>query len=143
MKRTAEAASLLRTGNRHQHDRTKCLLSLLKSIKMLDQKIDVIIGDDGESEHEMEARNILGSQLVSYLHLTVDSGTGYGRNRIVNEAERLGYNYYIMSDDDYIIDNPMLLTKLAQTLVSNKNTDVIAPVRCESERRCELGNTAF
>jgi len=124
------------------HDRPGCLLDLVKSFKAVEKKMKVIIGDD--SSHtpmpEKEVSDILGEQLLSYIHLPKDSGTGYGRNRLVESAQEHGFKYFVMSDDDYSLENN-LFKDMASALVKVQ-ADVVAAQRCEPEK-CNRGNPLF
>ena len=123
-------------------ERPKCLFALLRSIRLLPQPIDVIIGDDSAQSSENESREILGDWLVSYMDLPYNSGAGYGRNRIVEKALDLGYGYFVMSDDDYIVQNPSMVRELAKTMSNMPTLDVIAPLRCENYNDCHMGHVA-
>ena len=124
------------------YERPECLFALLRSIKLMPIPMDVIIGDDSQFDSEHEAREILGDWLVSYMKLPYNSGTGYGRNQIVSKALELGYEYFIMSDDDYIIQDATLVNELARIMISMPDADIIAPQRCEQYGDCHMGHAA-
>lgn len=65
-------------------NRPGCLRALLQSVaKLAPQNFPVIIADDSNTNNRELANSIAGLNIVLYLRLDVDSGVGYGRNRLV------------------------------------------------------------
>lgn len=118
------------------YERSSCLMDLLESLYEFAPTIPIIIADDSRSSSVFLKK----FNIIKYLRLPNDSGVGMGRNILIREANNLGYEYVIMSDDDYILTNIELLPKLAQKMIA-MDADVVAPKRCEINHleKCERG----
>ena len=114
------------------YNRLQCLVTLLNSIAQNAPWIQVIVGDDSTVSAESEIRKVSKKfqHKLIYLRLPIDSGVGYGRQRLVEKAHAMGFEYLIMSDDDFVIPDSDLIPRMAQTLVDLK-ADVLSPLRCE------------
>ena len=135
----SRAAFVIKTYNR-----PGCLIQLLNSLLKFAPWLHVIVGDDSTN-------GMLGALIrktkgfarkPTYIRLPVDSGVGYGRQRLVKKAHDLGFEYLIMSDDDFVIPDGNLLPRMAQAFKS-ANADVLSPVRCEKHNgHCGRGEIA-
>jgi hypothetical protein len=116
------------------HNRPECLQALLASLASHAPWIHVIVASDSDKPDVdlavVEAADRHFVESIEFLQLPVDSGVGYGRDALVNAAEKKGTTYSIMSDDDYIIPDRDLLPRMAQALLS-LDADVVAPKRCD------------
>jgi GT2 family glycosyltransferase len=86
----------------------------------------VLVGDDGD-EPGASPRKLQSD--FDVLRLPFDTGVGYGRNALVSEAARRGYEFIVISDDDYAIGNETYLSELFETLLRT-GADIVAPRRC-------------
>ena len=113
------------------YNRVQCLVTLLNSVAQHCPWIHIIVADDSSKSAQDNVDNIKGLlHKPIYMRLPIDSGVGYGRQRLVEKAHALGFEYLIMSDDDFVIPNNDLIPRLAQTLLG-LNADVLSPLRCE------------
>lgn len=118
------------------YERPDCLNNLLISIEKHAKWLPIIIADD--SKHANYSKE---HKHIEVLRLPFDTGTAYGRNRLVQRAKELGFEYVIMSDDDYVITDDSLIPRLAQRLIQT-GADVLAPLRCEIlNKDCDRGHT--
>ena len=62
--------------------------------------------------------------------LPTDSGTGYGRNRIVQAVAQAGFRYLLMADDDYKLTSAETIPMMARYL-QETGADVVAATRCD------------
>jgi hypothetical protein len=90
-------------------NRPDCLRTLLDSVAKYAPTLPVIIADDSATDNRALVESITGLERVDYLRLPVDSGVGYGRNQLVAAAKKRGFQYLIMSDDDYLIGSAQLV----------------------------------
>ena len=113
------------------YNRNQCLTTLLNSVADNAPWIHVIVADDSTESVRSIVESVEGfDHSPVYIRLPVDSGVGYGRQRLVQKASELGFEYLIMSDDDFVISNRDLIPRMAQALIDLK-ADVLAPMRCE------------
>jgi hypothetical protein len=114
------------------YNRLQCLMTLLHSLVKNAKYIQVIIADDSSNDQSDDIKEVgRGFDLEPiYIRLPIDSGVGYGRNRLVKKAHELGYKYLIMADDDFVIPNQHLIPRMAQTFIDLR-ADVLSPLRCE------------
>jgi glycosyltransferase involved in cell wall biosynthesis len=113
------------------YNRVQCLVTLLDSVAKHCPWIHIIVADDSGKSAQDKVDNIMGLlHKPIYMRLPIDSGVGYGRQRLVEKAHALGFEYLIMSDDDFVIPSGDLIPRLAQTLL-DLNADVLSPLRCE------------
>ncbi|XP_067950760.1 uncharacterized protein [Watersipora subatra] len=109
-------------------NRAECLLLTVASFKQNYPDIPIFVADD--SFQDTVSKNLTEHFNVTYIRLPVDSGVGYGRNRLVEHIYKLGYQYMIMSDDDYTIGQQDLLLMMAEHLIATE-AHAIAPLRCD------------
>ena len=107
-------------------ERFNCLVDLLESLSKYAPWLPIIIADDSKTVMNISSTY----NVVKYMKLPFDVGVGHGRNSLIVEAKRLGYEYVLMSDDDYVINSHDLIPKMAGKLLKI-NADVVAPTRCE------------
>jgi len=111
-------------------NRPECLMNLVNTVQTYYPSLPIIIGDDGYEEDEVKSR-VRGIKNIQYIRLPVDSGVSYGRNELIKIANSYDYEYVIMSDDDYIIEEYDLLLRMARTLQESKSHSIVAPYRCD------------
>jgi GT2 family glycosyltransferase len=99
--------------------------------------VDVIIGDDstepGPAQWLMSNLPPSARKRITYLRLPVDSGVAHGRNKLVAAAAEAGYEYVVITDDDFTIHSPELVLSMAEAMISMK-ADIVAPHRCDTHK---------
>ena len=69
-------------------NRAECLMTTVASFKQSYPDIPVFVADD--SFEDTVSKNLTQEYEVTYIRLPVDSGVGYGRNRLIEHIHKLG-----------------------------------------------------
>ena len=96
--------------------------------------INILIADDSFNDLKINA-TFLKSNFPDYsgeIHVmnnfTEQLGTSKGRNTMINAAKNLGFEYIIMSDDDYEIADADLFVSMIQIYIK-EHADIVATAR--------------
>lgn len=101
--------------------RPDSLCRLLRSFQTYYPKMQIYIADDGvwSSKAIVEAK--YPTMNIRYYDLPQDSGLSYGRNYLL---ERITTKYFLLCDDDFVIDQTLDLAKLKR-LLEAKQLDIL------------------
>jgi len=111
------------------YNRPDCLREFIASVRLYAPYLMIFVIDDSDED----SRSIFlqgQDQGDVYVMLPTDSGTGYGRNRIVEAVHRAGYKYLIMADDDFKLASAETIPMMAKYLTET-GADVVAGTRCD------------
>ena len=115
-------------------NRPYCLLKQLVSMQKYSPYINILIADDSFNDLKINA-TFLKSNFPDYsgeIHVmnnfTEQLGTSKGRNTMINAAKNLGFEYIIMSDDDYEIADADLFVSMIQIYIK-EHADIVATAR--------------
>eukprot|EP00039_Didymoeca_costata_P013299 m.199882 g.199882 ORF g.199882 m.199882 type:complete len:1638 (+) comp15732_c0_seq7:345-5258(+) len=117
------------------YNRPGCLENFLNKVaESWSSNVHVLIADDSSPENTAEVKRLIsefrGQGLgITHIPLPEDSGVAYGRIKLVEHAKDAGFQFILMTDDDYEINTDLLL-RMARSLVAN-DADILAAVRCE------------
>lgn len=101
--------------------RPKSLKRLIRSLLKYYPDICIMIADDGIESSKSEICNEFADANIEYYELPHDSGLSYGRNYLL---ERVNTPYFLLCDDDFVIDSSLNLNALMDIL-NKKNLDIL------------------
>lgn len=111
------------------HNRPKCTERFLRSVRQAQVMVPIYVGDDSVEPVEGQIHPDL-LQGVVFVRTPVDSGTGYGRNRLVEAVARDNFEFIFMADEDYIFPDSNSFLALQQQLMKEE-ADIVAFRRCD------------
>lgn len=97
--------------------RPKSLCRLVGSLLKYYPDIKILVADDGEPSSKSELLGKYPNADIEYYDLPKDSGLSYGRNFLLDKVKT---PYFLLCDDDFVIDNSFHLDELIQMLEGNK-----------------------
>ena len=120
---------IIRTFNR-----PFCLLKLLNSLQKYSPYINVLIVDDSFENLKINSTFLkthfpdYSGQIYVLNNFTEPMGISKGRNIMIDSAKKLGFQYVIMSDDDYEVQDDLLFVNMVQIYIKEE-ADIVATAR--------------
>jgi GT2 family glycosyltransferase len=114
------------TVNYNGSDDTIEFLDSLKQLSAVGYQLSVIVVDNGSSDNSVE-KILKKHPNVDLLQTGENKGFAGGYNRGIEHAMIWGADYLLIINNDTLISDPHLLTKLAKTLDENPKAVIVAP----------------
>lgn len=112
------------------YNRPSCLQEFITSVRKHAPYITIFVVDDSDRESRMVPMQ--GKDRGDYyVRLTTDSGSGKGRNNLVEAIHKEGYEYLIMADDDFKLTSADTIAMMAK-YISESGADIVAATLCEA-----------